>query len=357
MTSIELDPRVVSWLREDRPGVGATTLAVVTDHARRHPRRRGGSWWARLAGRAARPWPSVSRLRPGLAIAGLALVCVVGGTLYLGLQPRSVGPAPSPTTSVLPSPLPTTAPSASGPLSMLAGTWFGTDGTHTILITVRDCAREQSCGTFERIDANGEHCVYELAYRSADAETLAVTTGGGRSIGCAYSPWPNEVIELRHVPYDILRLRVAGEGVANVDANLTRAALRELPRSTSRPSGYPTPSANSTRLPHDFVGTWMSTQLSVYPLLVTLHDCAAGGTCGVLERIDDNGEHCVYALTLESSAVGEIDMTTDWGNSFGCGYSGWSGGRVGLRSGADSLDLQLPEMQGGPTISLVRADL
>lgn len=357
MNTQELDPRVLLWLREEQPPVRPTTLAAVIDHARMHPRSHRIDA-RRVSNSATSSWSWLGQSRPRFLLGGAALALAVVGVLVTGLQPGRVGPGTSPTGGPSPSASTVSSPTTGSPPNDLAGTWFGTLSRHVILLTLRDCAEPGGCGTLEWVTDERERCVYGLAYGSIDAESVDVSTTTRFPTGCGSGPWPNETMTLSHDEAgDVLRLQVPGDTVRSVA--LRRAALVEptgdqgpdgSPRATAQTTGIPTPMPG--RLPDAMVGTWMSTQFNNYPLLMTLHDCAAGETCGVLERVDDNGEHCIYSLEYESTAPGGINVTTSNGNSFGCAWSGWSMTELLLRSTTAGLSLQ----QGAkPAIDLVRA--
>jgi hypothetical protein len=82
--------------------------------------------------------------------------------------------------------------------------------------------------------------------------------------------------------------------------------------------------------PTELEGTW-----SAGSTTVTLAGCAVGEECGRLDRVDDNGEQCFYTLEYRSADAEGLSLVTSGGNSFGCGYSPWSGGVVRVTPGPE----------------------
>jgi hypothetical protein len=77
-------------------------------------------------------------------------------------------------------------------------------------------------------------------------------------------------------------------------------------------------------------GTWSTATTGEGSAALTLGTCAVGEDCGRLDRIDDNGEHCTYALTYGSGDATGFRLETGKGNSFGCAWSGWAANHVQL---------------------------
>jgi hypothetical protein len=88
---------------------------------------------------------------------------------------------------------------------------------------------------------------------------------------------------------------------------------------------------------------------------VTLAACALNETCGQLERIDDNQEHCVYELEYRgATGVGAL-FYTSLGNSFGCGWSGWSHADLVVQlATADAIEVAIADLPAVPPIEATR---
>lgn len=105
--------------------------------------------------------------------------------------------------------------------------------------------------------------------------------------------------------------------------------------------------------PEELLGMWAGGGTTV-----VLHDCSIGQECGVMWRIDDNNERCVYSLTLSKGAgtgLGTwLTFETSRGNSFGCAWSPWAASSFTVTLvGANALELQQPV--GRQPIELQRA--
>ena len=99
------------------------------------------------------------------------------------------------------------------------------------------------------------------------------------------------------------------------------------------PSPSPTPIPS---LPLEIQGSWSTMSTSGEgSATLALTACAVGEKCGILGRIDDNGEHCIYGLVYSSGGTDSYRLKTGLGNSFGCAYSAWSYGVVHLQPQAD----------------------
>lgn len=117
-------------------------------------------------------------------------------------------------------------PASAGPATVLpselVGRWSA-PGDQAATLTLAPCAVGGRCGTFERIDEQGEHCVYGLVYRSGDTKGISLQAGMGDTMGCAWSPWSNGV--LRVTPWSADTITVVLEGVPGTTTiTMTRAA-------------------------------------------------------------------------------------------------------------------------------------
>jgi hypothetical protein len=95
-------------------------------------------------------------------------------------------------------------------------------------------------------------------------------------------------------------------------------------------------------LPRQLQGTWRGAAT------VTLEDCSVGVECGLVERVDDNNEHCEYALVYLGLEANRHGFRTGRGNSFGCAYSPWADGILIVEQLTD--DSISVFIDGGPTV-------
>lgn len=92
-------------------------------------------------------------------------------------------------------------------------------GPTTLILT--DCAVGEQCGHLERIDDHRELCVYELVYRSADANGFNFeTSGGGGGFSCGYSPWS----------FGVLHVTPGADGTIEVVASAVEGTATTLRR-------------------------------------------------------------------------------------------------------------------------------
>lgn len=253
---------------EVRPGALARQFAAAHAHGRTSLERWG-------LGRM----PALAWL---LVLAGLLLALLVGG-LIVGGWPRdpAVVTVPSPSASPAPSATRDTSPILSLPLEM-QGTWStATTGEESAALTLGSCAVGEDCGRLDRIDDNGEHCTYGLVYGSGGADGFRLETGKGTTFGCAWSGWAANHVHLTRVTDGTVEILLGDHG--------KRIQLHRIEQAS--PFGSASPLA---MIPSELVGTWASQDGK--PVVLVLHSCSIGEPCGRIERVNEDGQYCVYPL-------------------------------------------------------------